>query len=473
MDMKQDRAGADAGSIDQRLEKLLMRKRHFSFELWQALLLIVIAIPLVNLYALLAIKGAERDATPIEQISYETAHGLEVAKHMVTDAINRYNPRLARGQRFKGEAGWSLPPESAPPGMAVVLSRYDGDEKRGVVEIVDLDSGKTVHAWRPDVEAINALSRAPERVLHLKRDYGRRRYVMTHPYALDDGSLVYHGMGSPLVKIDACSRVVWTVDGDFHHSIERDADGDFWTVETFHPPTIPFVDSDFNDDAISEISPDGRLLFRKSAAQILIDNKLHHIVYSHDKYDPDPIHLNDVQPVMADGPYWKSGDLFLSFRNPSMVALYRPSTNEVIWHKQGPWLMQHDVDIISDHEIAVYNNNTAATPKGGKTIGSNNIVIYDFADAKTREPFTAGFKKQHIHTETNGLFRFLPDGSVMVEEHDYGRLLALTPDGEVRWSYVNRAPNDGRVYHLGWSRALTGKRVKDLEAAYANASCPQ
>jgi outer membrane protein assembly factor BamB len=292
-----------------------------------------------------------------------------------------------------------------------------------------------------------------------------------HPYAFDDGSLVFHGMDSPLVKIDACARPVWTVDGEFHHSIERDAGGDFWTVETIRPPSIPFVDRDFDDDAIAKVSADGKVLFRKSAAQILIDSNLQHVVYSHDEYDRDPIHLNDVQPVPADGPYWKAGDLFLSFRNPSMVALYRPSTNVILWSKQGPWLMQHDIDIINDHEIAVFNNNTVAAPSGGRTIGSNNIVIYDFATDKTREPFAVGFKKLHIHTETNGLFRFLPDGSVMVEEHDYGRLLAMDADGDVRWSFANRATKDGRVYHLGWSRAMTGERAAALKSSLANVNC--
>lgn len=469
--MKQDMPDKPRASLDERLEQALMRKRILKFQLWQPLLLIVICIPLINLYALMAVKGVESDATLIQRWTYAAAHSLEIAKHTITDTINDYNPRLARGQRFEGETGWTLPAGGASAGIAVILSRYDGDKDRGVVEIVDLDNGKTVHTWAPDVDAINALSKIPEEVLHLKRDEGRRRYMEHHPVALDDGSLIYHGMGSPFVKIDACSRVVWTVDGDFHHSIEQDADGDFWTVETIHPPTIPFVEEDFDDDAIAEISPDGRVLYRKSAAEILIDAGLGHIVYSHDKYDEDPLHLNDVQPVTFDGPYWKAGDLFLSLRNPSMIALYRPSTNEIVWKQQGPWLMQHDVDIISDHEIAVYNNNTVATPKGGKTMGSNNIVIYDFATGKTREPFSAGFEKNQIRTETNGLFRFLPDGSVMIEEHDYGRLVAMSPDGDVRWKYINRAPKDGRVYQLGWSRVVLGARAKALQQVLAGAKC--
>lgn len=461
----------DAVSFDERMEKLLMRKRVVTFRLWQALLAFLILVPAVVLFATLAVEGVERKASPAERLALQIASAPRIVLHLISDTIRDYNPRLAKAQRFKGEAGFRKSASAAPQGALLILSRYDGDAKRGVVEAVDLDTGVVIHSWLPDIAAINARSSLAPEFVNLQRDFTPRRYMEHHPFALDDGSLVFHGMDSPLVKIDVCARPVWTVDGEFHHSIERDADGDFWTVETIHPPSIPFVDRDFDDDALAKISSDGKVLFRKSAAQILIDANLQHVVYSHDEYDRDPIHLNDIQPVLADGPYWKRGDLFLSLRNPSIVALYRPSTNEIVWSKAGPWLMQHDVDIISDREIAVFNNNTVAAPGGGRTVGSNNIMIYDFATGEMREPFAAGFEKHRIHTETNGLFRFLPDGTVMVEEHDYGRLLAMGAEGDVKWSYVNRAAKDGRVYHLGWSRAVTGARAAALKNALAGADC--
>lgn len=458
-------------SFDERLEKLMMRERVVKFRLWQALLLLLAIAPLAVIYGMMAIDGGKPNANFLARGVHMVSIAPHLAMRAVTDASGAKNPRLARGQRFAGEAGWNVKSGAAPEGMAVALSRYDGDEKRGIVEFVDLNSGKTLHSWRPDVDAINGLSKMHEKYVNLARDFTPARYMEHHPLILEDGSLIYHGMDSPLVKVDACSRVVWTVDGDFHHSIERDADGNIWTVNSFHPPSIPLVGEDFDDDAIAEVSPAGEILFDKSVAGILIGAGLGHIIYSHDVYDQDPIHLNDVQPVDADGPYWKKGDLFLSLRNPSMLMLYRPSTDEIVWRRQGPWLMQHDVDVISDHEIAVYNNNTAATPGGGATIVSNNIVIYDLATGATREPFTEAFRKYEIHTETSGLFSLFPDGSVMIEEHDYGRLLALGPDGEMRWSYVNRAPKDGRVYHLGWSRAVAPKYAQSLKGAFAAAQC--
>ena len=56
------------------------------------------------------------------------------------------------------------------------------------------------------------------------------------------------------------------------------------------------------------------------------------------------------------GPDWKKGDLFLSLRNVSAVLLYRPSTDQIVWMKRGPWIGQHDVDILDDHRIGIYDN---------------------------------------------------------------------------------------------------------------------
>ena len=71
----------------------------------------------------------------------------------------------------------------------------------------------------------------------------------------------------------------------------------------------------------------------------------------------DPLHLNDIQPVMTDGPYWKRGDVFFSIRYKSMIILYRPSTNKIIWKGVGHSAGQHDVDILDDHRISIFNNN--------------------------------------------------------------------------------------------------------------------
>ena len=53
-------------------------------------------------------------------------------------------------------------------------------------------------------------------------------------------------------------------------------------------------------------------------------------VFTQDKYSKDPLHLNDIEPVLYDGNYMKKGDLLLSVRNISLIILYRPSNNKIL-----------------------------------------------------------------------------------------------------------------------------------------------
>jgi hypothetical protein len=457
-------------SLDERFESALTRTRSLRFQLWALLLAAMLALAAMLGFAALAIKGDERSASPVARFANGLARAPVIAHRLFSDIVQRRNPRLALHQRFKGRAGFSAGPDGAPPGALLVLSRYDGDQGRGIVEIVNLDDGSAAHAYAPDIRAMNALSRLEPDIVNLARDFNERRYMMYSPTPTDDGGLVFHGMDSPLVKIDVCSRPVWTVDGIFHHSIARDAEGNFWSPQNLKPPTIANVDADFQDDALVQIAPDGEVLFRKSLAEILIKSGLGHIVYSHDAYDPDPLHLNDIEPALSDGPYWRKGDIFLSVRNPSMVALYRPAEDRLLWWKQGPWLLQHDVDIVSERQIAVFDNHAAAAPAGETVLGFNDYKIYDFASGRVSSPYAAGFSKHKIRTPTNGLAVLLPDRSLMVEEQNYGRIIAIDETGRARWSFVNRA-KDGRVYQLGWSQVLAAPEAAALKRSLASAPC--
>ena len=96
------------------------------------------------------------------------------------------------------------------------------------------------------------------------------------------------------------------------------------------------------------------------------------------QFTTDPIHLNDIQPIDFDGEFWKKGDVFLSLRHQSMVLLYRPSTNKIIWKGIGRFFHQHDVDILNDHKISVFNNNSKNFAFGNVLDGNNEVIIYDF-----------------------------------------------------------------------------------------------
>lgn len=374
----------------------------------------------------------------------------------------------SKENRFGSRSGFefSYPPGGEPDAGYLLLSRYDGDSDRSIVELVDLNRQRTIHRWSPDFAAINARSSLRSNLTDVARDNAPARARMIHPLLTPAGELIFQN-ASPLTKIGPCGNVLWTVDRLFHHSNEKHPDGGYLVPTLIEPQTVPGVTPLFKEDGIAHVSDEGSILYEKSVPRLLIENGLAHLIYGGDFYSDDPLHLNDVQGVAVDGPYFRRGDLFLSLRNVSAIVLYRPSTNKVLWLKQGPWLNQHDVDVLDDRRIAVFNNNRVNHWDGSRVDGANDVVIYDFSLNTTVSPYGAFLKELDVRTIGEGRSEILSDGDVVIEEADYGRVLRLRQNGEVEWSYVNRA-SDGRVYLLNWSRELSPEEgthfVRQLES---------
>ena len=367
--------------------------------------------------------------------------------------------------RFLNLDGFNGTPNSEE--SYLLLSRYDGDLKEGVVELVDLRTFEILHTWNPDIDAFNNLVEKVDEFRYLNRDFNNRRFILRHPLLTRDNGLIFK-MFSPLFKINSCSNLlIKNTHNKFHHSLELDSDGYIYVPSQMFPQSLPShkvgtktgsesgYEDGFNDDAIVKLSSKGEILFEKSVSQIFIDNGLEHLLFSvGDRlFDTDPIHLNDIQPVNFDGEFWKKGDVFLSLRHQSMVLLYRPSSNEIIWKGTGASFHQHDVDILDNHRISIFNNNSKDFVNGDEVDGHNEVIIYDF---KTDEYFSYlkdSLINNDARTITEGRSQILPNGDLFIEESNYARTLYFNADGSLRWTHVNRA-SDGNVYRVGWSRIL-------------------
>lgn len=344
----------------------------------------------------------------------------------------------------------------------LLLSRYDGDKEEGIVELVDLTDFAVLHTWNPDINTFNDMIEQVDEYKYLHRDANNKRSTLGHPKLLEDGELLY--LNQTMVKIDACSNLVFQNTHDaFHHSIETDIDGNIWVPSNIYPQSLPIEkvgrdiieEGGFYDEGIVKLSPDGEILFEKSVSQIFIDNGLEYLLYSVGDmlFDYDPIHLNDIQPINFEGKFWKKGDVFLSLRHQSMILLYRPSTNEIIWKGTGPFFHQHDVDLLDEHRISIFNNNSKNFIDGDVVDGHNEIIIYDFRTNKYSSYLKDSLIENDIRTITEGGSQILSNDDLFIEESNYGRTLYFNADGSLRWTHVNLA-GDGNVYRVGWSRIL-------------------
>lgn len=374
----------------------------------------------------------------------------------------------ARAQPKLPDGLWVNPEAGINDDGYLLVSRYREDRKRYVVEILSLADGKVLHSYAPDVDAIHSRSRMDSPRVDLKRDRGAGLYIMYHPMLTPAGGIIANSI-SPLVAIDRCSKIEWTIDGIFHHAIERGGDGNYWVGYTYPKAVQSNVSPMFDDQALAQVSPAGHLLRLIPVRKILEDNNLQGMFDSRG-YTDDPYHLNDIEPALTDGKFWKAGDLFLSFRHFSGLMLFRPATGKVLWSRQGLTYAQHDIQILDDHRIAVFDNNARPGWPRHKVMGYNRTVFYDFATDRFTYPFDAALAKERVATPAQGRQTILANGDAVIEETDYGRILRLAPDGTVRWRYISARANGMRTL-LGWSRYLERARWQSAVNNAVKGSC--
>ena len=350
----------------------------------------------------------------------------------------------------------------------LVLPRYDHHLSRSVVEIIDLYDFKVLHTYKHDIDEMNKQVQNIKEFPRINIDNAPIRFRYMHPVILKDGSLISDSSG-PLFKIDLCSNLLWINDEEvFHHSKELNHENDIWSVGYLNPTSRlmkNIIFKDVNDDAIIKINTDGKIIYKKSVNEILIENKKGDMV-NRLGLNNDPIHINDIEPALFNSKYWNKGDVFISSRFLSAIIHFRPSTNEVINFLTGPFSQQHDVDIISDKEISIFNNNNFISHEE-----YSEIIIYNFEKKEYRKMFNDQLIKENFKTYSEGLSHIFEDGSLIVEEQNHGRLILFNKEGYKEWEFVNKDIN-GDIGITHWIRVIEDELfIEKFKTLVENKKC--
>jgi hypothetical protein len=342
----------------------------------------------------------------------------------------------------------------------VLLSRFSQKHSQVVIELMRLNDGRILHTWIPPLEEIlrqwkpeSAGSRPTVSFANSTEGYRAQ-----HPLLLPDGSIVICSGEGPLVRIDKRSEIVWLVPEHFHHSIELDRDGNLVVPIVNEPSLIPYEGT--RDDGFAIVSREGKVLKRHSVGAILLKSRYAALYLGVGKVSFDRLHVNDAQPINREAGVAKAGDVALSCRTLSTVFLYRPSTDEIVWLKTGPWLCQHDVNLVEGNVYSVFSNNVYFRngEKRTQLFGdSSQVFLFDAATRQVRAPYAGVLKSLKLRTDFNGRSRVLPNGDVFIEESNAHRLVRVSPKG-VRWEYVNgeSAAWTGAVH---WCRYLGSDEI--------------
>lgn len=149
--------------------------------------------------------------------------------------------------------------------------------------------------------------------------------------------------------------------------------------------------------------------------------------------DRDPTHANSIEILKGSIPHpaFVAGNILVSLRNMSCLAVIDPRLREVVWVSQGPWQRQHCARETPDGTILLFDNR----PEDGQS----RVAEYDpIGDRVVWE-----FSEPGFFTEFEGAEQLLPNGNLLVTESRDGRILEVSEDGGVVWEYVTPGRSSG------------------------------
>jgi hypothetical protein len=343
----------------------------------------------------------------------------------------------------------------------IVLSTYsDTSDSRSVV-LLNLKNDSVLKKWtfkHPD-----------------KKSWIENERIV-NPILYPDGSLLYNFYYTRypgLHKIDSSGDLIWKSDTLIvHHGMNLNKDGDIWACTQIPgwKATGKFFSGGkeifYNDYTITKFdNKTGEILFHKSITEILNENNISNYIFK-SVDTKEPIHLNDVQPALNTTKYYQEDDVFISLRNISLILHYRPSTNELINLLEGPFINQHDVDILNDSTLVIFNNNTSVDiNRDGKEPHNDttravfagdfysNIVSYNFKSNCFSFIGDSVFRANKIFTMSEGLMEFIDPSTYFVEEQNSGLLWIISND-KVIYKNVLKSQHEGYHHLPNWIRII-------------------
>jgi len=275
-----------------------------------------------------------------------------------------------------------------------------------------------------------------------------------HGFAvLKDGSIIFtFDAGVSIQRFDRCGRKIWSTGGIFDHTVVLDEDEGFaWTVSNDLSKNM--------SEVVKVATTTGEIVRHFSMADISAANPTIDILgirqwtvwhedpsvnprNAQDKWEFDPFHLNDVDPlpaVLADRfEGFAAGDLLLSARNLNLVFVVDPETLKIKWWQSGAWRRQHDPDWQPTGEITVYDN------RMGRDY--SRIVGIDPTSNSTRVVFDGS--TNDFYSIIRGKHQITKRGNILITSPQQGRVFEVDPTGQLVFEVLNNKPGTQEVGYL-------------------------
>lgn len=275
--------------------------------------------------------------------------------------------------------------------------------------LVDLD-GIVRHSWRRDLVAPTGGA------------------YWQHAEVEPNGDLLVLQSGAGLARLDRDANILWRYDGPCRHDFACDSAGRIYTLAA-ERRVIPRVHETHPvvEDFVVVLDAQGV----EQAKVSLLD------CFEHSDYASvlarmgcwnELLFPNTIRVLRSGGEAFGGGDVLVSLWMLDTVAAVDLDAGRVVWALSGMWTRQRDVNVLEDNRLLIAETRFDA--------GQYRFLELDPVTQQlswTCDRTAPGIRLGHENVRCQRL----PNGNTLVTECDNGRVVELTPEGEVVWEFRN------------------------------------
>jgi hypothetical protein len=383
-----------------------------------------------------------------------------------TASHNPFNIGLWLDERTEARGVTVYDPEKAQNGYTLYTSGHDSK-----AFLITMD-GTVVHEWYMPYSRVWDASAAVKKPIPDSNIYLRKAKL----YPNGDLLVIYDGVndtphGYGLVKLNRHSQVIWKYLQHVHHDVDVAPDGTIYTLtheirnniyqhhRHLKPPRI--------DDFLVQLSADGKELRKISLLDSLLESRYRRMLDQLPWYlaeSGDYLHTNTVDYIDAETAkhfdFAKEGHVLLSMREPGVIAVLDPGTEKIVWAIRGPWVGQHDPDLLPNGHILLFDNNGRYDTEGHD---KSRVIEFDPHTYNIAWSY-AGDANKPLDSTIRSAQERLPNGNTLITESEGGRLIEVAPSGQIVWEYLN-PPRGGKENKLipivSWGQRIDPQWLDD------------
>jgi hypothetical protein len=270
-----------------------------------------------------------------------------------------------------------------------------------------------------------------------------------------------YGYGA--VKLDKDSNVIWTYLGAAHHDLDIGPDGRVYllTQEIVRDaPAFGDLKTPRLEDFIVILGHDGKPQKKIRLMDVVAKSQWRHLLNMVSEYaKADPLHTNTIKLITDEQakhfPFGKAGQVLLSFRELGAIGVVDVEKQALVWAARGPWLGQHDPDILPNGDMMLFDNfGNFSDADGFSRVIEFNPRTMEIVWSYSGTPLSP------LKSALRSWQQRLENGNTLIVESDGGRIVEVTPKGEIAWEFLNPVRHKDepaqppKIPVIGWAERI-------------------